>query len=614
MAGLFGSGPSSNILQTVQSSYGDMLNAEKQKGVSAQAAMGAFGQAISPKAIGMNQFKNDFKGADWSKPETYQRAGEQIMQFDPNGGLAMMDKGRVLASSLAPKPQEFFGSEKTVDGVTYKGAVNKGSGVFTSYGGTGKPETKAKVGLGNINDYTTESWQAYSISGDSKDLVAKPPVDSGVGLGKVADYTPESWQAYSISGNSKDLVAKSDKVDTVGLGNVSNYTTKSWKAYLNSGKKTDLVPKDDKGDTVGLGNVSDYTPDSWKKFKKSNNTLDLVPKSDKGDTVGLGKVSDYTAESWQAYSISNNKQDLVAKTTSEQEVSLGKVSDYTAESWQAYSISNNKQDLVAKTPLEQKVSLGKVSDYTAESWQAYSISNNKQDLVAKVDREPAPTYRQATNDQGAPILEDWNGTEWVETGKPPTNESKEERIKRQFTQTQSLRQELSKDMNYKNFKESELQFAKIKTSAEADSAAGDMSLIFAYMKMLDPDSVVREGEQATAENARGIPDTIKNVYNKAMNGEKMGVDQRADFVKVGGTLFTKIKKLAGPTISKIKGVTKRYELNQDDVFGSVDKKIEINFMFSGVDRDNKGEMAIIMESLTQSERAILQQMIADKEF
>ena len=113
MAGLFGAGPSSNILQTVQSSYGDMLNAEKQKGVSAQAAMGAFGQAISPKAIGMNQFKNDFKDADWSKPETYQRAGEQIMQFDPNGGLAMMDKGRVLASSLVPKTDRQF--VETVD-------------------------------------------------------------------------------------------------------------------------------------------------------------------------------------------------------------------------------------------------------------------------------------------------------------------------------------------------------------------------------------------------------------------------------------------------------------------------------------------------------------------
>ena len=178
MAGLFGSGPSSNILQTVQSSYGDMLNAEKQKGVSAQAAMGAFGQAISPKAIGMNQFKNDFKDADWNKPETYQRAGEQIMQFDPNGGLAMMDKGRALAASLAPKdpvwqeiktdnpdgsstikyvdmntyqgqtydssaPQvadQWKPQSRTVDGVEVNGVFLESTGVWKSLGGTGKPK------------------------------------------------------------------------------------------------------------------------------------------------------------------------------------------------------------------------------------------------------------------------------------------------------------------------------------------------------------------------------------------------------------------------------------------------------------------------------------------
>ena len=178
MAGLFGSGPSSNILQVVQGSYDNMLNAERQKGVSMTAAMGVFGQAISPKAIGMNQFKNDFKDADWTKPETYQRAGQQIMQFDPNGGLAMMDKGRALAASLAPKepvwqeiktenpdgsstikyvdmntyqgqtydsaaPQvadEWKPQSRTVDGVTVEGVFLESSGVWKSLGGTGKPK------------------------------------------------------------------------------------------------------------------------------------------------------------------------------------------------------------------------------------------------------------------------------------------------------------------------------------------------------------------------------------------------------------------------------------------------------------------------------------------
>ena len=79
MAGLFGSGPQSNILNTVQGSYTAMLNAEKQKGQAAHQAMGAFGEAISPKAIGMTNFKNDFKDADWSKPETYARAGQQLI-------------------------------------------------------------------------------------------------------------------------------------------------------------------------------------------------------------------------------------------------------------------------------------------------------------------------------------------------------------------------------------------------------------------------------------------------------------------------------------------------------------------------------------------------------
>ena len=113
MAGLFGSGPQSNILQVVQGSYNDMLNAEKQKGISMTKAMGAFGEAISPKSIGMNKFKNDFKDADWNKPKTYMDAGQQIMQFDPNGGLAMMDRGRALAASQLPKTDRQF--VETVD-------------------------------------------------------------------------------------------------------------------------------------------------------------------------------------------------------------------------------------------------------------------------------------------------------------------------------------------------------------------------------------------------------------------------------------------------------------------------------------------------------------------
>lgn len=65
-------------------------------------------------------------------------------------------------------------------------------------------------------------------------------------------------------------------------------------------------------------------------------------------------------------------------------------------------------------------------------------------------------------------------------------------------------------------------------SSNAD-AAGDIAMIFSYMRMLDPGSVVREGEFATAQNAAGIPDQVRNIYNKALSGERLNPDQRQMF-------------------------------------------------------------------------------------
>ena len=73
-------------------------------------------------------------------------------------------------------------------------------------------------------------------------------------------------------------------------------------------------------------------------------------------------------------------------------------------------------------------------------------------------------------------------------------------------------------------------FSKVESAAKDPSAAGDLSLIFGYMKILDPASVVRETEFANAQNAAGVPDQIRNMYNRALRGERLGEAQRDDFV------------------------------------------------------------------------------------
>ena len=80
-------------------------------------------------------------------------------------------------------------------------------------------------------------------------------------------------------------------------------------------------------------------------------------------------------------------------------------------------------------------------------------------------------------------------------------------------------------------------FKRVEVSKTDPSPAGDLSLIFNYMKILDPGSVVRESEFATAETAGSVPQRVWSQYNKVIKGERLSPTMRADFVKKAGQLY-----------------------------------------------------------------------------
>lgn len=61
--------------------------------------------------------------------------------------------------------------------------------------------------------------------------------------------------------------------------------------------------------------------------------------------------------------------------------------------------------------------------------------------------------------------------------------------------------------------------------AKAGNPASQISLVFSYMKALDPTSTVREGEFATVQNAAGVPEQVRNQYNKVMSGNFLTANQ-----------------------------------------------------------------------------------------
>lgn len=131
-----------------------------------------------------------------------------------------------------------------------------------------------------------------------------------------------------------------------------------------------------------------------------------------------------------------------------------------------------------------------------------------------------------------------------------------------FEAEQKLRKEYSAET--KMFQDTQENFRKI-NSAE-DTAAGDLSLIFSYMKMLDPGSVVREGEFATAQNAAGVPDRVVNLYNQLLNGERLNSGQRGAFKNQAKKLFQATSIREKDIRKGLKRVVDNYGLNEKNVF------------------------------------------------
>lgn len=106
---------------------------------------------------------------------------------------------------------------------------------------------------------------------------------------------------------------------------------------------------------------------------------------------------------------------------------------------------------------------------------------------------------------------------------------------------------------------------KVRAASADPSAAGDLSTIFNFMKILDPNSVVRESEFATAQNSAGVPDRVRNIYNQVLNGQRLAPNQRKDFVDTAEKLFASQEGLQQRLVGEFTGIAERAKIDPQDV-------------------------------------------------
>ena len=116
---------------------------------------------------------------------------------------------------------------------------------------------------------------------------------------------------------------------------------------------------------------------------------------------------------------------------------------------------------------------------------------------------------------------------------------------------------------------SELQgtFNTLQASASSANGPGDIALITGFMKMLDPGSVVRETEFATARDTAGLFTQLQNRLEKAQNGQLLSPKQRSEYVALSQKYLDSAKKKADQEKKDLGIVVKNYRLNPENVFG-----------------------------------------------
>jgi hypothetical protein len=114
-------------------------------------------------------------------------------------------------------------------------------------------------------------------------------------------------------------------------------------------------------------------------------------------------------------------------------------------------------------------------------------------------------------------------------------------------------------------------------SVGGDARRGDpyaqMLLIFNFMKANDPGSTVRETEYANAQNAAGVPEKIRNYWNKMLDGQFLGSSQVDEILGQVGNMARSWQSRQAPILQQYRTRAQRWGVNPDlvvhDHFGGV---------------------------------------------
>lgn len=141
----------------------------------------------------------------------------------------------------------------------------------------------------------------------------------------------------------------------------------------------------------------------------------------------------------------------------------------------------------------------------------------------------------------------------VGPGLPPPDVTKETTLRKEFADHMRTHDQIAAGLT------------KVRTSAQLGTGQGDIGVLYGFMRMQDPTSTVRETEYATAANSAGVDEQVRQMYNKALDGQKLDPTVRAKFVAAAEALGADQSRSARQTAERYAKIGAQYGMPSERI-------------------------------------------------
>lgn len=139
----------------------------------------------------------------------------------------------------------------------------------------------------------------------------------------------------------------------------------------------------------------------------------------------------------------------------------------------------------------------------------------------------------------------------------------------------NLRKEIQNLPTYKSYQQALPPYQSMVDTAKTDSKASDLNLVYGLGKIMDPNSVVREGEMVMVNNTSSLPDWLQGAINSVNGGSRLEPATRTAILNEARSRMTAYRGALDNDMSQYRGIIGRRGMNEADVLPTLGDIAEV---------------------------------------